>query len=102
MHTYFVDVFTPQGHTIKNPKTIVASELRKLPSRQRYLISGTPVQNNLQELWALFDYVHPGLLGDRYTFRRDFEKVSFRINRLWNEKREGGREGQPETEANHD
>ena len=62
-----------QGHKIKNPATAVAKSVRAVPARYRLLLTGTPVQNSLEELWALVDYVTTGnLLGPRPAFKRAY------------------------------
>lgn len=48
-----------QGHKIKNAKTVIAQQLRRIPVAISVIISGTPIQNNLMELHALFDFVCP-------------------------------------------
>ena len=48
-----------QGHAIKNAKTQLSQCLHSLPARRRLIISGTPIQNRLGELWTLFDFVCP-------------------------------------------
>ena len=61
-----------EGHRVKNPATATARALRATPSRYRLLLTGTPIQNNLDELWALFDFTHCGaLLDTRGTFNRE-------------------------------
>ncbi|CAM6093032.1 unnamed protein product [Calypogeia fissa] len=63
-----------EGHLIKNPSTGRAKSLRELPSSHRIIISGTPIQNNLKEMWALMDFCCPGLLGDKKEFKDKYEK----------------------------
>ena len=53
-----------EGHRIKNPATASSRAARALPANFRLLLSGTPIQNNLEELWALFDFVACGRLLD--------------------------------------
>jgi DNA excision repair protein ERCC-6-like len=61
-----------EGHKIKNPQTLVHKAMQAIPSSYRLLLSGTPIQNNLDELWALCDYFTWGtLLGTRRTFGRE-------------------------------
>lgn len=48
-----------QGHKIKNTKTVIAQQLRKIPVKMAVVISGTPIQNNLMEMHSLFDFVQP-------------------------------------------
>lgn len=59
-----------QGHKIKNPRMKLVEALKEIPVVMRVIISGTPVQNNLMELHALFDFCCPGLLGERRTFKQ--------------------------------
>ncbi|MEV0227723.1 DEAD/DEAH box helicase, partial [Streptomyces sp. NPDC050704] len=53
----------------KNPYSTTARELRALPARARVALTGTPVENNLSELWAILDWTTPGLLGPLPVFR---------------------------------
>ena len=63
-----------EGHKLKNPKMQLVACMRRLPATRRLILTGTPVQNNLGELWALVDFAVPGLLGDARAFRDQFEK----------------------------
>ncbi|KDD74668.1 SNF2 family domain-containing protein, partial [Helicosporidium sp. ATCC 50920] len=65
-------IFLDEGHKIKNPRMKLRGHLDAIPARSRVVISGTPIQNDLQELWALLDYAQPGLLGDAKSFARTF------------------------------
>ncbi|MGK5448510.1 DEAD/DEAH box helicase [Streptomyces radiopugnans] len=58
-----------EAQHVKNPYTTTARELRALPARARVALTGTPVENNLSELWALLDWTTPGLLGPLSAFR---------------------------------
>ncbi|MEU6657188.1 DEAD/DEAH box helicase [Streptomyces sp. NPDC046900] len=58
-----------EAQHVKNPYTTTARELRALPARARVALTGTPVENNLSELWALLDWTTPGLLGPLTAFR---------------------------------
>ncbi|CAJ1937777.1 unnamed protein product [Sphenostylis stenocarpa] len=69
-----------EGHLIKNPSTQRAKSLLEIPSAHRIIISGTPLQNNLKELWALFNFCCPELLGDNKWFKENFEKPILRGN----------------------
>jgi non-specific serine/threonine protein kinase len=59
---------------VKNPWTKRAQALRRLPSRRRLAMTGTPIENRLGELWALMDVLNPGLLGSRAWFERTFAR----------------------------
>ena len=61
-----------EAQTIKNPRAKAAKVVRQLDARHRLCLTGTPMENHLGELWALFDATLPGLLGDEATFRRRF------------------------------
>ncbi|TKY60449.1 CHROMATIN REMODELING 24 [Spatholobus suberectus] len=69
-----------EGHLIKNPSTQRAKSLLEIPSAHRIVISGTPLQNNLKELWALFNFCCPELLGDNKWFKGKFETPILRGN----------------------
>ncbi|UQA97873.1 DEAD/DEAH box helicase [Streptomyces halobius] len=58
-----------EAQHVKNPYAVTARELRALPARARVSLTGTPVENNLSELWALLDWTTPGLLGPLTAFR---------------------------------
>ncbi|XP_068663518.1 protein CHROMATIN REMODELING 24 [Aristolochia californica] len=73
-------VILDEGHIIKNPSTQRAKSLLDIPSNHRIVISGTPVQNNLKELWALFHFCCPSLLGDKKEFKARYEEAILRGN----------------------
>jgi SNF2 family DNA or RNA helicase len=63
-----------EGHLIKNPKTKLSAAVKGLKAKRRLLLSGTPIQNNLLELWALFDFLLPGYLGSEKEFTEKYAK----------------------------
>ncbi|KAJ3282812.1 DNA excision repair protein ERCC-6-like [Borealophlyctis nickersoniae] len=66
-------IILDEGHTIKNPTSKKSLALRKVPAKHKLLLSGTPLQNNMGELWALFDYVCNGnLLSTKRNFTINF------------------------------
>jgi len=65
-------VIVDEAHALKNPSCVSGRALRKLESRSRFLLTGTPLQNKLGDLWALMDFSQPGLLGNHATFERNF------------------------------
>ncbi|XP_030511508.1 protein CHROMATIN REMODELING 24 isoform X2 [Rhodamnia argentea] len=69
-----------EGHLIKNPSTQRAKSLLEIPAAHRIIISGTPIQNNLRELWALFNFCCPELLGDNKVFKEKYEYPILRGN----------------------
>ncbi|CAK9874771.1 unnamed protein product [Sphagnum jensenii] len=67
-------IILDEGHLVKNPNTQRAKSLREIPAAHRIVLSGTPIQNRLQEMWALFDFCCPDLLGDRKEFKEKYER----------------------------
>lgn len=65
-------VILDEAQNVKNPKTRAARVIRELKSRYRLCLTGTPMENHLGELWALFDFLMPGFLLDNRTFRERF------------------------------
>ncbi|MPZ73423.1 MAG: ATP-dependent helicase [Nitriliruptorales bacterium] len=63
-----------EAQQIKNPQTAGAKAVRRLRRRQTVALTGTPLENRLAELWALFDVTNAGLLGRRADFTRRFVK----------------------------
>lgn len=68
----FYYVILDEAQTIKNPRSRAAQAVRALNTTHRLCLSGTPIENNLDELWAQFDFLMPGLLGDEAQFRQFF------------------------------
>jgi SNF2 family DNA or RNA helicase len=59
-----------EAQTIKNPNAATTKLLLGIEARHRVCMTGTPLENNLDELWSLFSFACPGLLGDRKSFAR--------------------------------
>ncbi|MFF4953668.1 DEAD/DEAH box helicase [Streptomyces chattanoogensis] len=62
-------VVADEAQHVKNPRSSTARALRDIKAPARVALTGTPVENNLSELWALLDWTTPGLLGPLKTFR---------------------------------
>ncbi|WP_457571230.1 SNF2-related protein [Desulfovulcanus sp.] len=67
-------VILDEAQNIKNPNTITARSVRKLDAKFRLCLSGTPIENNLLELWSLFEFLMPGFLGSQHAFQKGFVK----------------------------
>jgi SNF2 family DNA or RNA helicase len=65
-------VILDEAQMIKNPGAKVSQMARSLRAGQRLCLSGTPIENHLGELWSLFDFLQPGLLGDAQHFQRHY------------------------------
>lgn len=65
-------VILDEAQTLKNPASQMAKSLRNIPAKGRLALTGTPLENSLQDLWTLIDWGNPGLLGDRKGFQKLF------------------------------
>lgn len=66
-------VILDEGHTIKNPQTKISKAMQVLNSNKRLILSGTPIQNNLMEMWCLVDWVTKGnVIGNKQSFIRTY------------------------------
>ncbi|KAL7990489.1 hypothetical protein Chor_013919 [Crotalus horridus] len=63
-----------EGHVIKNGKTKLSKAIKQLTANYRIILSGTPIQNNVLELWSLFDFLMPGFLGTERQFAARYGK----------------------------
>lgn len=61
-----------EGHKIRNPNSDISLLCKSIKTPHRIILSGTPIQNNLTELWSLFDFVFPGRLGTLPVFQAEF------------------------------
>ncbi|MBV7696418.1 DEAD/DEAH box helicase [Streptomyces sp. TRM70350] len=68
-------VVADEAQHVKNPYSATARQLRSIGARARVALSGTPVENNLSELWAILDWTTPGLLGRLGTFRTRYAQA---------------------------
>jgi len=69
-------VIVDEGHTIKNPDAQRSKAIKTIPARNKLALTGTPIQNKLEELWSLFDFAMPGFLDSRAAFRRRYTSNS--------------------------
>ncbi len=67
-------VVADEAQHVKNPASGTARALREIPAAARVALTGTPVENNLSELWAVLDWTTPGLLGSLGRFRTRWAK----------------------------
>ncbi len=65
-------VILDEAQNIKNAETKQARAIRHLPTGFRLALTGTPVENRLSELWSIMQFLNPGYLGSRQTFRQRF------------------------------
>ncbi|KAB0793551.1 hypothetical protein PPYR_13171 [Photinus pyralis] len=67
-------IILDEGHIIKNGKTRTSIAIKNLVANHRLILSGTPIQNNVLELWSLFDFLMPGFLGTEKQFTARYSK----------------------------
>lgn len=65
-------VVLDEGHKIRNPDLDISLTCKQIKTYNRIILSGTPIQNNLIELWSLFDFIFPGRLGTLPVFEQQF------------------------------
>ena len=68
----FYAAILDEAQAIKNPKATITGIAHSLKATHRFALTGTPLENNLGEVWSLFEFLAPGLLGDESAFRRNF------------------------------
>ncbi|KAI0115018.1 hypothetical protein F4814DRAFT_448855 [Daldinia grandis] len=81
-----------EGHLIKNPKAKITLAVKRLASNHRLILTGTPIQNNVLELWSLFDFLMPGFLGAEKVFLDRFAKpiAASRFSKASSKEQEAG------------
>jgi superfamily II DNA or RNA helicase len=67
-------VILDEGQQIKNPDSKAAKAARRLRAQNRLVLTGTPLENRLLDLWSLMTFATPGALGDRAYFQRHFDR----------------------------
>ena len=70
---YFNYIILDESQVIKNPDSGVAQSVKKLKSRRRLILTGTPIENSTMDLWSQMSFINPGLLGDRKYFQKEFQ-----------------------------
>ena len=68
----FTYIIVDEGHRLKNHRCCLLSALKKLPAANRLLLTGTPIQNTLDELWSLLNFVNPSIFDDLTVFQSWF------------------------------
>lgn len=71
----FLAIVLDEAHMIKNPKTKLSGSVKSLFGQVRLGLTGTPIQNNVAELWSIFDFLIPSYLGDTTTFKQKFKPL---------------------------
>lgn len=61
-----------EGHMIKNGKAKVTQAIKKLKCDRKIILTGTPLQNKVSELWSIFDFLMPGFLEEESVFNKRY------------------------------
>jgi SNF2 family DNA or RNA helicase len=73
VNTRWLAVILDEGQYIKNPSSLTAQVARALKADHRLILSGTPIENRLMDLWSLMAFAMPGVLGSRAQFGRLYD-----------------------------
>lgn len=78
-------VIIDEAHKMKNPRTEIATAIRQINAKYKLLMTGTPIQKELKNLFQLFDYIDPGILSDPtlpFEERKQFFETQFLMQRI--------------------
>ncbi len=66
-----------EAQHIKNPATINAKVCKSVVSKHRLVLTGTPLENSPEDIWSIFDFLNPGMLGSRESFKSNYSKIEY-------------------------
>ncbi len=69
---FFNYVILDESQAIKNPTSNIAAAVNQLKSKQKLILTGTPVENGTMDLWSQMNFINPGLLGNQNSFKKQF------------------------------
>ncbi|MBF0225060.1 MAG: DEAD/DEAH box helicase [Desulfobacterales bacterium] len=69
-------IILDEAQAIKNPGTKQSKAIKKLQADNRIIMTGTPIENRISDLWSLFDFLNPGLLGNKTEFSGFVKKLN--------------------------
>ncbi|NGY89024.1 hypothetical protein F6Y05_39270 [Bacillus megaterium] len=78
-------VIIDEAHKMKNPKTEIATAIRQINAKYKLLMTGTPIQKELKNIFQLFDYIDPSILADpslSFEERKEFFETQFLMIRI--------------------
>ena len=70
---HFNNEIIDEAQYIKNPQTAAAKAVKSVAADHRFALTGTPIENQLSELWSIFDFLMPGFLNNYSQFRKNYE-----------------------------
>ena len=85
----FLYVILDEAHLIKNSKSMTTQAIKTLKAERKLILTGTPLQNRVTELWSIFDFLMPGFLEDESTFNKKYTKyLSTNLKKLGESEKE--------------
>lgn len=69
---YFNYIILDESQAIKNPNSNISKCVKKLKSRNKLILTGTPLENSTLDLWSQMSFINPGLLGNQAFFKNEF------------------------------
>jgi len=70
-------IILDEAQAIKNPGTKQARAVKSFSAKNRMVMTGTPIENRISDLWSLFDFLNPGLLGNAKEFKQFSKKLKY-------------------------
>ena len=70
----FFYLILDEAHKIKNSKSVITQSVKQLKASRKLVLSGTPLQNRVSELWSLFDFLMPDFLEEESVFNKLYNK----------------------------
>ena len=75
--TKFGLLILDEAQHIKNPTTVNAKVCKSVLSKHRLVLTGTPLENSPEDIWSIFDFLNPGMLGSRGNFKTSYSKIEY-------------------------
>ena len=73
---HFKYLILDEAQHIKNPTSINAQTCKMISAEHKLVLTGTPLENSAEDLWSIFDFLHPGLLGSLRSFRTRYADIA--------------------------
>ncbi len=70
-----------EAQHIKNPATINAKVCKSILTKHRLVLTGTPLENSPEDIWSIFDFLNPGMLGSRENFKSSYSKIEYNFEK---------------------
>lgn len=71
----FQFIVVDEAHRLKNQNAKILAALKRMPCKRTLLLTGTPIQNNTEELWTLLNYIEPNKFSSLVEFKQDFGEL---------------------------